>query len=301
MLFRAVTFSSLLLLIACGSKTDKADKADKADKVDKPAAQPKAPITAALFGKTVAPPGVLGTLKRGMPSAEAEKTLNDANEKSELEGVHWWMGLPKDGKLDDILIEFPAAKKGVVAEAWGPGQDADRGGHPVTVWFNPETGIRAALDDDGKEATLRFEQYTPLKKLLGEGPAIAALSKPIVGLTKEELGKAYPEIADKDNHLRLPATEWEFGSGINVSPYPMEGAIESVAFSIPYIKGNDASKAEVLAALEAKWGKPKEKDPLDEKNLILNVANPRIEVSQDRGNEITIRVSEPAPKAKKGR
>lgn len=300
MSLRTVTLTSILLLAACGSKSDKADKADKSDKADKPAPKPKAPITAALFGKVVAPPGVLATVKRGMPSAEAENLLNDANEKSEIEGIHWWMGLPKDGKLEDILVEFPATKKGVVAEAWGAGQDTDRGGHPVTVWFNPETGIRAALDDDGKEATLRFEQYTPLKKLLGEGPAIAALAKPIVGLTKEELGKAYPELADKDGHLWLPATEWEFGSGTPVSPYPLEGAIESVAFSIPYRKGDEASKAEVLAVLEAKWGKVKEKDPLDAKNMIFSAANPRIEVSEDRG-ALTLRLSEPAPKAKKGR
>ena len=59
MLFRTITLCSILLLTACGSKSDKADKPDKADKADKPAAKPKAPITAALFGKTVAPPGVL--------------------------------------------------------------------------------------------------------------------------------------------------------------------------------------------------------------------------------------------------
>ncbi len=299
MLYRSIALTSILLVSACGSK--KTEKADKVETTETPAVKPKAPITAALFGKTVAPPGVLGTVKRGMPSAEAEKTLNDANEKSEVEGLHWWMGLSKDGKLDDVLIEFPVAKKGVVAEAWGPGQDTDRGGHPVTVWFNPDTGTRAALSDDGKEATLRFEEYTPLKKLLGDGPAIAALSKPFVGLTKAELGQAYPEIADKEGHVWLPATEWEFGSGITVSPYPLEGAIESVAFSIPYKKGDDASKAEVLAAFEAKWGKPKEKDPVDAKNLIFNAANPRVEVSETEYSRdtLTVRISEPAPKAKK--
>lgn len=299
MLFRSIALASLLLVSACGSK--KTETTEKAEPTATPAAKPKAPITAALFGKTVAPPGVLGTLKRGMPSDEAETTLGKANEASEIEGIHWWMGLPKDGKLDDILVEFPAAKKGVVAEAWGAGQDTDRGGHPVTVWFNPETGIRAALSDDGKEATLRFEEYTPLKKLLGEGPAVAALSKPIVGLTQAELGKAYPELADKDGHLSLPSTEWEFGSGITVSPYPLEGPIESVAFSIPYKKGDDASKAELLATLEAKWGKVKEKDPLDAKNLIFNSANPRIEVyeSEYSRDTLTVRISEPKPKAKK--
>ena len=69
-------------------------------------------------------------------------------------------------------------------------------------------------------------------------------------------------------------TEWEFGSGTPVSSYPLEGAIESVAFSIPNKKGYDASKAEVLAVLEAKWGKVNEKDPVDPKNMIFSVADP---------------------------
>jgi hypothetical protein len=287
--------SLVVVFAGCGKKQDEAASTKQTTETPD---KPKQPITAALFGKTVAPPGPLAKLTRGMPAAEAEKMLNEANRTNEFEGAHWWMGLAKDGKLDDILLEFPTAQRGLVAQAWGPGQDTDRGGKPVTVWFNPETQTRAALSDDGSHSTLRFEEYTPLGKLLGDGPTIAALSKPIVGLTQPDLAKAYPELADKDGHLWLPATEWEFGSGIPVSPYPMEGTIQSVAFSIPFKKGDDKSKADILDAIEKKWGKVKSVDELDPKDRIYNNEKPRIEVYEDSysRNVVNIRMSEPKAK-----
>ncbi len=290
----------LLLLLACSKKQDApAPAPEKTAEAPKPAKQP---LTAALFGKTVAPPGPLAKLQFGMNDKDAEKQLDAANAANTLEGVHWWLGIPrKTGKLDDVILEFPTAQRGLVAEAWGPGQDTDRGGHPVTVWFNPDLGVRAALSDDQDHSTLRFEPYTPLAKLLGDGPQIAALSKPFVGLTQADLAKAYPELADESGHLWLPQTEWEFGSGIPVSPYPMEGPIESLAFSIPFKKGDDKSKAEIVAAIEKKWGKVKKTEDLGVKTAIYNEAGPRIEVEENgyTPNGVSVRVSEGKAKPKK--
>lgn len=290
----------LLLLLACSNKKEAAP-AQQAEKTAE-APKPKQPVTAALFGKTVAQIGPLANLKFGMDDTDARHQLEAANTANTLEGVHWWLGIPrKKGKLDDIMLEFPTAQRGLVAEAWGPGKDADRGGHPVTVWFNPELGVRAELNDDKDHSTLRFEPYTPLAKLLGDGPQIAALSKPFVGLTQADLAKAYPELADESGHLWLPQTEWEFGSGIPVSPYPMSGPIESIAFSIPFDKSDPKSKDEILAVIEKKWGKVKRTEDLGVKTEIYNEAGPHVEVEQNdyMRDAVNMRVSEPKTKKKK--
>jgi hypothetical protein len=300
---------ALALVIAttgCGKAADDhaaAAKTTKATESATTAPEPvkaKHPITAAVLGKVVAPFGPLAQLKRGMPGDAAEKMLDAANEQNDLEGVRWWMGLPDEHhQVDDMLVELPTARRGIIAEAWGPGQNGDRGGHPVTMWFNPETGIRAELSDDKDHSELRFEAYTPLVKLLGDGKQIAMLAKPFVGLTQADLAKAYPELADKDGRLSFPPTEWEFGSGgITISPYPMDGPIKSLAFSIPYAKGDAASKATVLAAIEKKWGKPKPSDEMDLNTKLYNPAGPRVEVTDDNmhPDEIAVRISEPASK-----
>ncbi|MGE5184202.1 MAG: hypothetical protein ACM31C_19165 [Acidobacteriota bacterium] len=288
-------------IVACGKKhDDTAAPAPAAATTESPAKEApaapaaKQPLTAALFGKTVAPPGPLAKLQFGMSDKAAQQQLEAANTANTLEGVHWWLGIPRnEGKLDDVLVEFPTAKRGVVAEAWGPGKDTDRGGKPVTVWFNPDTGVRATLGDDGDHSTLRFEPYTPLAKLLGDGPQIAMLAKPLTKLSLADAAKAYPDLADKDGHLWLPPTEWEFGGGTPLSPYPIEGPIQSVAFSIPYRKGDASSKAEVMAAIEKKWGKVKAVDELDPKTKIYSKAKPHVEVYEDSysANAVNVRVA----------
>jgi hypothetical protein len=290
----------LLVLLACSNKKDDAPP-PKAEKTAE-APKPKQPVTAALFGKTVTPPGPLAKLQFGMNDKDAQKQLEAANEANTLEGVHWWLGLPrKAGKLDDVLVEFPTAQRGTVAEAWGAGQDADRGGHPVTVWLNPDAGVRAELSDDNGHSTLRFEPYTPVVKIFGDGPQIAALSKPFVGMSQADLAKAYPELVDEGGHLWLPQTEWEFGSGTPVSPYPMEGPIESLAFSIPFNKKDPKTKDAILAVIEKKWGKVKRTETLGMKSYVYNEASPHIEVEENdyEKNGVNVRVSEAKAKKQK--
>lgn len=300
---------ALTLLSACSKKDDKpaADPkgttAPKAgdDKVpakdDKPAKQP---FTAAWLGKTVAAPGEIGKVKLGSTIEEAKKASPMADQagtqESEIEGVAYAFSKDLDGILTDVMLRLPAGKQAVIEEAWGPGQKADRGGKPVVVWFNPETGVRAAYDEDGDRAYLRFEPYTPLVKLLGDGPNVALLDKPFAGKTKAELAALYPALATKDGSLRLPATEWEFGDHINVSPYPLDGAIESLAFSIPFNK-QGKGEAEVMDVITAKWGKPKGEVPFgsvgSEKTFVYNKKDPHVEVTGPGGynpKSITIRL-----------
>lgn len=291
------------LTVACSKKSDdkpaaKTQAQEGKTAPAKPEDKPKQPLTAAWLGKTVAPPGELAKIKLGSTKDEAVKASPLADkagtQESEIEGVAYAV---QDG-LEGIetMIRMPADKLSVIEQAWGPGQKVDRGGKPVIVWFNPEQGIRAAFSDEGENrAYLRFEPYTPVAKLLGEGPNIAVLDKPFEGKTADEIKADYPNLVGKTGHLSLPSTEWEFGSGITLSPYPMSGKVESLAFSIPF--KTPEGQAEIMKVIEAKWGKAKGEVPFGsvagEKTFIYNKKNPHIEVTEPGGynkDKVTIRI-----------
>lgn len=290
-----------LCLISAGCSKKKADegaaasKATTTEKAKAPEQKAKPLLTAAWLGKTGAPPGELAKMKPGMSMAEAKKVSPLADkpgtQESELDDVAYAVQEEVTGGLD-LMIRMPSAKKAVIEEAWGKGQDVDRGGRPVTVWFNPETGVRAAYSDEGSgKAYLRFEPYTPLAKLLGEGPQIAALGKPFEGRTKDELKALYPEYGG-GGFFSLPATEWEFGSGgTTLSPYEKDGKVVSLAFSIPF-KSPEA-KAEIMKVIEAKWGKAKGKVDFMEGAFVYNKKDPHIELTEPGAynqNAVLIRI-----------
>ncbi|NVB79931.1 MAG: hypothetical protein HOV81_16165 [Kofleriaceae bacterium] len=298
---RKVLFALCLLAAACGKKKEESSSAKATteakddDKAKAPEEKPKQPLTAAWIGKTVAPPGELAKLKPGMKMDEAKKASPLAGQagtqESEIQDVSYAVQAQPNDTID-VMIYLPGDKKAVIEEAWGKGQDVDRGGKPVTVWFNADTGVRAAWSvgsDNGGE--LRFEAYTPLAKLLGEGPQIAALAKPFAGKTQDELKTVYPELV-ADDRVELPATEWEFGGSTPLSPYPMDGKIESLAFSIPFKTAEQ--QAEIMKVIETKWGKAKGKVDFTEGAFVYNKKDPHIEVTQPDGgynkDKITIRI-----------
>jgi hypothetical protein len=205
-------------------------------------------------------------------------------QSSEIEDVAYAVQDGLEGA--EPMIRMPADKAALIVEAWGPGQNVDRGGKPVTVWFNPEQGIRAAFSDDGEnKAYLRFEPYMPLAKMLGEGPTIAFLDKPFEGKTVEEIKALYPQLVGKTGHLGTPSTEWEFGSGGTLSPYPMSGAVKSLAMSIPF--KTPEGLAEIMKIIKAKWGEPKGEVPFGsvggEKTWVYNKKDPHVEVTDPGG------------------
>jgi hypothetical protein len=297
---RKVLFALCLLAAACGKKKDDSGSSAKATTEAKaedkaPEAKAKQPLTAAWLGKTVAPPGELAKLQPGMKLEDAKKASPLADkagtEESEIEDVSYAVQEQPNGTID-VMIYLPGDKKALVEEAWGKGQDVDRGGSPVTVWFNPETGVRAAWSvGSDNRGELRFEAYTPPAKLLGEGPQIAALAKPFAGKTQDELKAAYPELVASDR-VELPATEWEFGGSTPLSPYPMDDKIESLAFSVPFKTAEQ--QAEIMKVIEAKWGKAKGKVAFTDGAFVYNKKDPHIEVSQPDGgynkDKITIRI-----------
>jgi hypothetical protein len=154
--------------------------------------------------------------------------------------------------------------------------------------------VRAALSGEDKQhAELRFESYTPVAKLLGDGPNIAILDKPFAGKTKDEIAALYPNLVGKTGGLRMPSTEWEFGSGTPLAPYPMEGKVESLTFSIPF--KTPESRTEIMKLVEAKWGKSKGEVPFASasggKTFVYNKKDPHIEVTEGGSyNKDTIKI-----------
>ena len=292
---RKLLFALCLLAAACGKKKEEgAAKPDDKVEAKEPAEAPKAPLTAAWLGKTVAPPGELAKLKPGMKMDEAKKASPLADKPgtqgSEIQDVSYAVQQQPNDTID-VMIYMTGDKKAVIEEAWGKGQDVERGGKPVTVWFNPDTGVRAAWSVSGdNRGELRFEAYTPLAKLLGDGPQIAALSKPFAGKTKDELKAIYPELVASDR-VELPSTEWEFGGSTTLSPYPLDGKIESLAFSIPF--KSPEQQAEIMKVIEAKWGKAKGKVDFTEGAFVYNKKDPHIEVTEPGGynkDKVSIRI-----------
>lgn len=307
---REVLVVALLCVAACSNKKDEATPSKTAEPTPDKAAPKLQPLTAAWFGKTVAPPGELAKVKLGSKKAEATKALAIADSPgttaSEIDDVAYAFQYDTTDTLHTTLIRFPHDKAGLIAEAWGPGQVADRGGKPVTVWFNPDSGVRAVLSDEGdNRGYLRFEPYMPLAKLLGDGPGIALLDRPFEGKTEDELEALYPERITQTGHVGLPATEWEFGGHTDLSPYPMEGPIESLAFSIRF-NPKGKGEAEVMEVITKKWGAAKSEvqfgSVAGEKTHVYNESDPHIEVTGPGGykkEEITIRIGGGDKKPKK--
>jgi hypothetical protein len=197
-----------------------------------------------------------------------------------------------DQHVGDLIASVPAASAPLVAEAWGPGIATNRGGTPVTCWFDPDRGVRATLTVD-KKAELRFEPYLPLAKLLGPGPNLAVFDKPFLGLTVADAYKAYAAVSD-GKAIELPPTEFEFSDTTLAFFYPREPEkpVKSLSISFGYDK-HPKLLADLTAAFEAKWGKPKGANPIDAKSQIYNVKDPHVEIADTTygTKQITITIS----------
>ena len=292
---------------ACGKK-DAGGKAEPA-KTDttKTAAKTEAPkvvkkpLTVEFFGKVVAPPAILAPFKPGMPVAEAKKLSADhwlPQDSIEVEGIKaMWDDQKNQTEVGDTLIELPLDKMALVAQAWGPGVEAKRGGNQVTIWRNPETGIRAELSVSFNKANgeLRFSPYYPLAKILGDGPTIAFLPKPILGQTLDQVKAAYPELVD-GKYIMMPLTDFAFsgtntGDALYFDPSDGSGPIVSYMISLP-IKNYPPFKDELLALFEKKWGKAKPGKPPNQSDMVFNAANPRVVVALSERGDFSLTVSE---------
>lgn len=243
------------------------------------------PLAADWFGKTPVPPGSYAKLKVGMPAAEAATVLGDKlpTEKYVDAGpddVSIIAQTSKEGFVTSVRLMTPADAKPLLEKAWGPGLVAkDSIDKPLTVWLDEATGWRATWEDQpiGDSGSLSFDNYLSLPALIGAGPAdFAALAPAGIGATADELAKAYGAMWNaEDKAIDLRPTAW--GSMWTRVHVDFDDAGKAVAFrfGIPY-EGHAPAKDQILAALEARFGKPTPVEDLGRTYLVFRDAAPKI-------------------------
>ncbi len=207
------------------------------------------------FGKTMAPPGDLAKIKKGMTLAEAQKAV-PAIKKDEQSGDYMVdsgyvnlkieVSLRKD-VVDDIIFKFKGTDASkFLSEAFGPGTP-DKIDKERVDWKNPATGYKAHLSCS-RNCYLYMEDFVPLKPEFFPkeiGP-IADLAKVKVGMTEAEVKAALPnKPAIIDSLVNAGPDE------VLMSVYAPKatGVVQSSRMLMP---------EEGVAMLKTAWGEPVE-------------------------------------------
>jgi hypothetical protein len=224
------------------------------------------PLTAAFFGAAPEPPGVLASLRPGMSRDDVAK-LSPRHLTEDVpagpEDVRVTVDLAKSGHVRSVLVGgLPPNARALLEKAWGAG----------TVWFNPDRGWRAELDDNLH--TLQLTGYIPTTKILGGGPGIALFAKPLLGATREQIVAAYPMARADGKRLviELPPSEGGVGRVVLVFD-PTKLRVKRMTIELPY--DTDARRAELLKLMSVKWGTPTAKSAV----LVFPTDTVQIEVS----------------------
>lgn len=212
------------------------------------------PLRAAFFGAHVQPPGALARLRPGMTRAElAQVSPRHLSPDVPVgpEDVRVTVDLAKTGHVRSvILVGLPRSAPGVLENAWGKPVETDDG----RAWFNPDLGWRATLIES--IGSLQFTGYIPASKILGAGPGIALLAKPVLGATREQIFAAYPTMTRAlGSKLVIELPPSEGGSGRLVASFDTTTQrVNKITLELPY--DNDLRRDELLAQMSAKWGRP---------------------------------------------
>ncbi|MBA3817809.1 MAG: hypothetical protein H0X17_02880 [Deltaproteobacteria bacterium] len=212
-------------------------------------------LTPAYFGGTVQPPGALAGLRPGMTRDDVAQ-LSPRHLAGDVpagpEDVRVTLDLVTSGHLRSVLVGgLPAGAGALLEKSWGTAAPAADGS---LVWFNPDRGWRAVYNEGLH--SVQFSGYVPATKLLGAGPGIALLAKPILGATREQILAAYPLFrADrKQLTLALPPTEGGVGT-VDVSFDARSQRVTRLAIQLPY--DSAARRDELIKLMAAKWGTPR--------------------------------------------
>ncbi len=272
-----------------------------------PAPPADPPLTAAFFGKAVAPPGPLAQLAIGQPEEEARKaapalfeagsrafhTTSTTGVKGVLSYLVW---VDHRQKVVRLSAELAGTSKPaeLLAQAWGPGQDAkEETDRARTCWFDAATGWRACLDARmGADRMLNVDRFLPTSALLGEGAdTIGFAPQGILGATVDELRTRFGASvigAEPDVRLSLPPTEWG-GFGTDVDLAWASAKVETVRVSIPYWQAPSAKDAQ-KALFDKKWGAPRDGTFEGHAALIYRDKEPTVVVS-DTGRASVLVIS----------
>jgi hypothetical protein len=242
------------------------------------------PLTAEFFGKAPVPPGKYAGVKVGMTADEAGKIIGDAKatEKYVDAGPDDTSIIAQtsgdEKKVTSVRMMLPADSLPLLEKAWGPGQKQEGlMGKPNTVWFDAASGWRAMWEGEpiGDSGSLEFENYLPIEKIIGAGPAdLALFEKAGLGATADDLAKAYGSAWDpKDEVLTFAPAAWgDLWTRVNVTFGP-DGKVTYLRFGIPYA-GHVPAHAEILAAFEARFGAPTDVEDLGRTNKQFKAAPP---------------------------
>lgn len=236
--------------------------------------------------------------KQAWPELPACESLDDPA----YEGVSFSWSF--DAKTQLARARFTLAKAEAVeaaTEAWGEPQRGEGLGKEILWWFNPATGLRAAISDGfGDEAQVEFTPYMPVSVFLGEGPELAfEAGKPLLGMSQAELARSYAEVLtdasredsataeaaalmakpEASTHLDFPPLEWgEDSTRVNFL-WTEEGTISHAWFKLDF-EPHPAARDELFTLLEAKWGEAEQEDDYGD-TLFVFSEEPFISVEED--------------------
>ncbi|HLL22119.1 MAG TPA: hypothetical protein VK427_08305 [Kofleriaceae bacterium] len=210
-------------------------------------------LTAGYFGAQPQPPGVLAGLRPGMTRTEIQQLAPRylaGDVPAGPEDVRVSVDVAKSGHVRGVLVSgLPGNAKDVLEKAWGKSVETTDG----AVWFNAERGWRAQYVEG--LATVQLTGYIPASKILGGGPGIALLAKPILGATPDKITAAYPTMAKRDGKrlvIELPPSEG--GTGRLVLGFDNLQRANKMTIELPY--DTDARRDELLKLMSTKWGNP---------------------------------------------
>jgi hypothetical protein len=210
----------LAAVLGCGSKKERSGSSSS----DQLPESDKKPVTAELFGKSVAPFGVLSKLKWGMSEVDAKAAAPELFTKkcgydgwctvrdAQLADVSYSIGFDKNKRvLDHMSVSLKASAKAMLATAWGASKDAkDSIGRARTYWFDPVGGWRAYSEAgfDPQDLSVDLHAYLPAAKLLGDGPdALGFAPQGVIGATVAELRTRFPTTIVEETQAEAQANQ----------------------------------------------------------------------------------------------
>ena len=240
------------------------------------------PLTAAFFGNAAAAPGVLASLRPGTPR-DAIAKLAPRHLSNDIpagpEDVRITLDFETTYLASVVIGGLPANTRPLLDAAWGQALVSDRG----PVWFNPALGWRAVYLESLQ--SVHLTPYMPAAKLLGAGPGIAVLAKPILGATREQITAAYPQFRADNKTLRLALPPMEGGTGaVTASFDPKTRRVNRLSIELPF--DTTARRDELVQLMTAKWGKPTQKANV----LAFPTGKLRIE-ARDTGSRLELLLS----------
>lgn len=253
-----------LLLVACTtpSSTKKIEARPLAELFPGPMPVLPPPLAGLSFGKALPPAS-------GIPGVvEVQGGISRRIGSPEWPGIDF--ALEGDPELRQVRVyNLPAGHVDVLTAAWGE-PAVTRYDH---VWWNPEQRIR--VQSGLTVPSLSFHAYLPLVTLLGAKDApLGFQTAAILGATPQEVRASYPRTDDWRDGVAIVLLPTEWGlKETRVRCDEKLGKIQKVTVPLDYI--DDATRARVLATLEAKYG-PGTPDPSDKWTVVFRAAGPRV-------------------------